>query len=402
MWKLAFRNVFRHRARTLLTLAAVAFGVASLIVSTGFISDFLLQLREATIHSQYGHLQVYKSGYYKIGTRAPYDYMIEDAGTWITKLRQLEHVAEITQRINFSGLLSNGRTTFPIIGEGVDSEKERRLANYIQFMAGTHLAKDEKFSIIVGQGVANALNLKVGDSAILLVNTRGGALNTFDFKVVGVFQTFSKEYDDRAVRIPLSAAQDLLATQAAHSLVFLLSDTSYTDEVMLETIRHLPQEKFEVKTWFDLADFYQKSVELYRRYFSVLYLIILGLVLLSVANNINMTIYERTGEFGTLLALGNRAGYVFRLIVEETFFLGLIGSVLGVALGTLVALLISTIGIPMPPMPNTNAAYIAHIQIVPREVITAFGIGLFATIGAAFLPARRASRLLVAEALRHN
>jgi putative ABC transport system permease protein len=374
VWKLAFRNVFRHRARTSLTLAAVAFGVASLIVSTGFISDFLLQLREATIHSQYGHLQVYKSGYYKMGNRAPY----------------------------FSGLLSNGRTTFPIIGEGVDSEKERRLGNYIQFTAGTPLANEEKFSIIIGQGVANALNLKVGDSAILLVNTRGGALNTFDFKVVGVFQTFSKEYDDRAVRIPLSAAQDLLATQAAHSLVFLLSDTSYTDEVMRETIRRLPQEKFEVKTWFDLADFYQKSVELYRRYFSVLYLIILGLVLLSVANNVNMTIYERTGEFGTLLALGNRAGYVFKLIVEETFFLGLIGSVLGVVLGIGVALVISTIGIPMPPMPNTNSGYIAHIRIVPREVITAFGIGLFSTVGAAFLPARRASRLPVVEALRHN
>jgi putative ABC transport system permease protein len=402
VWKFAFRNVFRHRTRTLLTLGAVAFGVISLIVSTGFIGDFLLQLREATIHSQYGHLQVYKRGYYELGRRAPYEYMIDDAGKWIAELERIEHVVAVTQRINLSGLLSNGRTTYPVVGEGVDPIKEQRLSNYMRFIEGQQFANDAQFSIIIGQGVANALNLKVGDSAILLVNTRGGALNTFDFKVVGIFQSFSKEYDDRAVRIPLVAAQELLATQAAHSLVFLLSDTGYTDDVAREVASRLPQATFEIKRWIDLADFYQKSVELYRRYFTVLYLIILGLVLLSVANNVNMTIYERTGEFGTLLALGNRSRSVFKLIVQESLFLGLVGATLGLSIGIVIALLISAIGISMPPMPNTNSGYVAHIQIVPREVITAFAIGLFSTVGAALLPACRASRLSIAEALRHN
>ena len=402
MWKLALRNVFRHRSRTLLTLAAVGFGVVSLIFSTGFIHDFLEQFREATIHSQYGHLQVFKAGYYKFGTRAPFDYMIDDADKNLVGLRQLAHVADISPRVNFSGLLSNGRTTFPIVGEGIDPEKERRLSSFMVFTSGAHLSKNENFSIVIGQGVANTLNLKVGDAAILLLNTRGGALNTFDFKVAGIFQTFSKEYDDRAVRISLPAAAELLASKAVHSMVFMLSDTAHTDEVARQVGELLPKNQFELKTWFELADFYQKTVDLYGRYFLVLYLIILGLVLLSVANTVNMTLYERTGEFGTLAALGSRPRTLFGLIMREAALLGLLGSVGGVVTGILLAIIISAIGISMPAMPNANAGYTAHVSIVPMEVAKSFVIGLIGTLGAAILPARRAARLKVVEALRYN
>ena len=71
MWNLALRNVFRHRSRTMLTLGAIIFGVVFLILSSGFVEDFFIQLREATINSQYGHLQVYRAGYYDRGRRSP-------------------------------------------------------------------------------------------------------------------------------------------------------------------------------------------------------------------------------------------------------------------------------------------------------------------------------------------
>jgi putative ABC transport system permease protein len=402
MWKLAFRNVFRQRSRTALTLAAIVSGVASLILSAGFIQDFFIQLREATIHSQFGHLQVYKKGYYELGRKAPFQYMLEEPDKMVARLSQLERVAEVTPRINVFGLLSNSRTTFPVIGEGVDPEKDLRLASYMKLISGTRLGRKDVFTMMIGQGVANSLNLKVGDNTTLLVNTREGAINTFDFKITGVFQTFSKEFDDRAVRIPLGAAQELLATKAAHSLVFALTDTLHTDDVALELRHILPADQFEIKTWYELADFYQKAVDLYERYFLVLHIIILGLVLLSVANSVNMSIFERTGEFGTIMALGNRGSAVFKLIVQEIFILALIGSVVGAVLGLMLAVTISAVGIPMPPMPNTNTGYTALIRIVPWEVGKAIAVGFCGTLGAALLPARRAARLHVVDALRCN
>jgi putative ABC transport system permease protein len=402
MWNLAFKNVFRQKYRTGLTLAAIVFGVVSLILIGGFVQDFFIQLREATINSQFGHLQLYKTGYYEQGRRSPYQFMIENPEDLIANLGQIENVASITPRVNFSGLLSNGRNTFPIIGEGIHPEKEQRLSGHVTLLSGSQLTKDEIYTMLVGQGVANSLNLKVGSNATLLVNTRDGALNTYDFKVVGIFQTFSKEFDDRAIRIPLAAAQELLATKAVHSLVFALTDTAFTDKIAQEIDHLLPNDQFELKTWYQLADFYQKAVDLYQRYFLVLHIIILGLVLLSVANSVNVTVYERTGEFGTLMALGNRGRDVFQLVLQETLVLASIGSVAGIALGVTLAVGISAIGIPMPPMPNTNSGYTALIRIVPWELAKAFAIGFSATICAALLPARRASKLKVVEALRYN
>ena len=402
MWKLAARNISRHKTRTALTLGAIVLGVVGLILTGGFVEDIFTQLREATIHSQIGHLQLYKAGYYTAGRRSPYQHMIQDSHKKIMELRELPHVVDLMPRVNFSGLLSNGRTSFPVIGEGVDPAKEARLSTYIVIKEGRQLAPKDAYGIMLGSGVATALNLRPGENISLLLNTPDGALNTLDLQVIGVFQTFSKEYDDRAVRIPLSTAAELLSTTAVHSLVFALDDWTATDEVATLLRRQLPREQFEIKTWYELSDFYQKTVELYRRHFAVLRLIILGMVLLSVANSINMNIYERTGELGTLRAIGHRAGRVFRLVVAESFVLGLTGSVLGTVAGSVAALAISAIGIPMPPMPNTDIAYTAHIQLVPAELVFAFLIGLFASILAALWPAWRISRLPIVDALARN
>ena len=126
------------------------------------------------------------------------------------------------------------------------------------------------------------------------------------------------------------------------------------------------------------------------------------MVLLSVANSVNMTLFERTREFGTMLALGDRAGKVFQLIMTESLLLGLLGAAVGMSLGCIAAWIISAIGIPMPPPPNANIGYTAFIRLVPLEVLTAGGIGFVATCLAAVMPARRVSRMQVVDALRQG
>jgi len=152
-----------------------------------------------------------------------------------------------------------------------------------------------------------------------------GGLNSLDLEVVGTFRSFSKEYDDRAVRVPLAAAQTLLATGGAHTVVVALDDTARTDEVLADLRGQLPAGEFEVAPWYEVADFYQKTVELYRGQFGVLQLIVLVMVVLGVANSVNTTLYERTGEFGTMLALGNRRREVFRLAMARTSSSGSLG-----------------------------------------------------------------------------
>jgi putative ABC transport system permease protein len=249
--------------------------------------------------------------------------------------------------------------------------------------------------------LANAFKLGVGDSVNLVLSTREGAMSTLDFKIVGIFRSLSKEYDARAVRIPLPAAQELTATSGVNAVVVLLADTDSTARARGDLEARLPP-GYEVKTWQELADFYNSTAALYERQFGVLQGIILVMLLLSVANSVNMTLHERTPEFGIMRALGRTGGDVFRLAVLETALLGAIGAALGIAVGAALAAVISLIGIPMPPPSNSESGFTAAIQIVPITLAAAFALGVFASIGAALLPARHLARIPVVEVLRRG
>lgn len=401
MFALASRNIFRNKARTALTLTVVGAGVAGLILTGGFVADALLQLQEATIHSQLGHVQVFRKDFYEKGSRNPNQYLIETPAEIIDVAHTLPGVEELTARLAFSAVLNNGRTDFAIVGEGIEPEKEAKLGSLLQVVAGRNLDKGDVNGIVIGEGVAAATKLKPGDRATVLLNTVQGALNTADFEVLGVFRSFSKDYDSRAIRVTLPAAQELMGTRAVNAVVLLLSTTEATDSSAKSLRQQLKADRYEVKTWRELADFYDKTAGLYQRQFAVLELIILVAVLLSVVNAVNMSVYERTSEFGTLMAMGTHSKAVSNLILKENVLLGLIGSSGGTLLGIALALLISAIGVTMPPPPNSNSGYVAAIHLEAATVATAFLIGFVATFVAAWLPARRVARIQVVDALRH-
>ena len=398
----ALRNVFRQRIRSAGTLAAISLGVAGLILAGGFVQDIFYQLGEAVIHSQSGHIQVSYQGYREGRTRSPESYLIDRPDALKAELANIPGVDFAMARLGFAGVVNNGKRDLGIIGEGVEPAAEAKLGTYLRYIEGRALSDGDRDGIVVGQGVARMLGLKIGDRVNLVISLAQGAVNTLDFEVVGVFQSFSKDFDARAVRIPLVAARELMDNTSAHLVVLVLNNTQDTEAVRYSLKKNVDLVKFEVTTWRELSDFYDKTIQLYDRQFGVLRLIILLMVLLSVSNSVNMTLFERTREFGTLLALGEKPRRVFELIMTESMLLGVIGAVLGVAVGCMTAWGISVIGIPMPPPPNANIGYTAYIRLVPLDVLTAGLIGFVATMLAAILPARRASRLFIVDALRQG
>jgi putative ABC transport system permease protein len=402
MFSLALHNLLRRPGRTALTLAAIALGVAGLILAGGFVADVFLQLRESVVNSQLGHMQVYREDYSARGRAEPYRYMIEKPDETLRRLPQEPAIKAVMQRIYFTGLANNGRADLPVIGEGIEPAREAQLGSAVHYLEGRALAAEDQYAIVLGEGLARALGLKPGGFVTLLVNTPDGALNSLEFQVVGVFRTISQDYDARAVRIPLPVAQELLATTSVHALVFALRDTAETARVAESVQAALAGQGYELKTWEELADFYRKTVDLYQRQYQVLEIIILVLVVLGVANSVAMGVYERIGEFGTLMALGWRGQRLMKLVIMENVLLGAAGALGGVALGAGFAWWISAVGIPMPPPPNTNMGYEAHIQIVPQVLVVAAMIGFIATVLASLWPAWSSRRLNPVEALRHN
>lgn len=400
--KLALRNIFRHRGRTLMTLASILFGVVALILAGGFIEDTIVETGESMIRSSTGHVQIARKGYWEFGSQQPEKYLIGDVDRLRQQMAAAPGVQDVMFRLGFSGLLGNGRTDWSIVGEGVEPDREARLASYITVIEGRQLTDKDQFGMMIGAGVAKALKVGPGDTATLLVSAAGGATNLLEFEVVGVFQTFSKDYDARTVRITLGAAQELLATPGAHTGVMLLKNTPDTQAVAEFLRGNLSAEGFEIKSWVDLNEFYNQTVTLYQQQFGFLTVIILVMLLLSVSNTVNIGIFERVSEFGTMMAIGNRSSRVFGLIVTESVCLGVIGSLAGAAIGVALALAISEIGIPMPPPPNADQGYISKILVVPGVVLLSIFTGIVAALFASLLPAHKVSRMHIAEALRQG
>ncbi|HED00558.1 MAG TPA: ABC transporter permease [Proteobacteria bacterium] len=410
--KLAFRNVFRNKVRSLITLAAIAFGCISLIIAGGFFEDTFLQMREGYIHGHLGHIQVYEKGYLEKGNTRPFDYMIEHPEKVKELIASVDHVKFITPRITFSGLLSTGENTVSILSQGINPEGEQAISvietvkganTGVGIEAGENLSRGDMYDVILGRGLAKAMGSKVGNFVILVSNTVGGALNALDMKVKGVFFTASKEFDDHALRMPIATAQALLRTDKVQTLVALLDKTENTDLVKNQLVNLFRDEdlNLELKPWYEMADFYNKTVELYSRQFLVLKLIIAVIVVLSIFNTINMSIWERTREIGTIMALGSKRYEVLKLFLLEGLILGILGGLIGVTVGTGLGYVISLIGIPMPPPPGATVGWVAHIRVVPQLLFSSFLIALISSLLSSFYPAFKASRLVIADALRH-
>ena len=397
---LAARNVLRNTTRSLLSLAAIAVGVAGLILSGGFVNDLIFQLGERVIHSQSGHVQVGRSGYFASGSRAPGRYLVSPDDVARLAVEKAPHVVQAMRRVGFSGLLGNGRSSYPIVGEGIEPDKEAKLGTYLVLAEGRALSSRDRYGALVGAGVARAMGLKAGSSFSVVAPTVDEAMNTVDLQVVGIFNSFSKDYDDRTIKVPLETAQELVDTNGANIIVLLLAQTRHTAQVAASLQERAHGLGLEVKTWDWLNDFYWKAVALYDRQFGVLRLIVLLMVVLAVAGAINMGVFERAGEFGTMRALGNRNSDVMRLVLIEGALMGIIGAMFGLLFGWAAAWGLSELGIPMPPPPNSNLEYVARIRLSPGVLITAVAIGALATVIASAIPAVRVARIPIADALR--
>ncbi len=403
--KLAIRNVFRNRRRTLITLAAMAFGVAAVIVFGGFVHSIYWGVRESTIRSQVGHIQLYRAGYSEKGNLAPYDYLIADYPALRAKLLKLPHVKAVTARLGFSGLISTGDTTTSFVGTGVQPESETDLSALAVIVDGKELASRDPRGATLGVGLARAFGVKPGDELTLLTTTRHGSINALALKVRGVWESGEKAYDDRFLRVGLPEVQRLIDLEGGEvqSVVLLLDRTENTAAVRADIERLISERglPLELRTWEDLALRYHQVRELFGRIFAVLTLIVSIMVVFGITNTMTMAIFERTREIGTIMALGTRARGVVTMFVLEGVALGVLGGVAGLLLGIGLAKAITMLGIQLPPPPGSTRGFAVQIFVVPEVLGQAFRLSLITAALASLYPAWRAARLNVVEALRH-
>jgi putative ABC transport system permease protein len=399
----AIRNIGRNKRRSGAIVALIALGSAALLVAGGYASANFTGLRETTIRNGVGHLQIGGRGF--AGQEdTPLGRGLDDVEGLRRSVSADPRVRAAAARIEFTGLASNGNQSVAVLGRGVEPEEEYGRAGFApKIVEGRRVATGAGHEAMAAAGLARSLNLKPGDRLTLLSATVDGAINGLDTVIVGIYTTGIREMDERSLVVRVDTAQALLNTTRVSKLVVVLNRTEDTADARAALLARLNAEgrAVDILTWSDLAAFYHQVRGLFSGIFTFLGLIITALVVLSAGNAMTMTVMERVQEIGTLMAVGTTRLRIMGMFVVEGLGLGMIGGGLGLLLGYALAVGLTRAGIRMPPPPTFTTGFPLVISVVP-VLYAAVLILMIVTLGvAAVLPAARAARLRITDALGH-
>jgi putative ABC transport system permease protein len=221
--------------------------------------------------------------------------------------------------------------------------------------------------------------------------------------VAGIVTTGFKEMDARLLTVPLASAQRLLESSRVTKLVVGLDKTENTDEVYAALLPQLAgsHQRFAIRKWIDLADYYKQVRMMMSGIFVFLGVIVFFMVVTSSANTLMMAMFERTREIGTMLAMGTPRSWLVALFLGEALFTGILAAAIGVATGTGLGALLNRSGVLLPPPPGTSVGMALKVIHEPALMIGAAVLVLATLALASLMPAFRASRLRIVEALSH-
>ncbi|RLA06151.1 MAG: ABC transporter permease [Gammaproteobacteria bacterium] len=402
-FKLAWLNVRRNGRRSIITIMITAIGIAAVLIGIGFANFTYVSLQERSAREA-GHLQVAHKDFFDKQEETPMQYGLDNYQTLAQKMLQNNQVKYAVEKIQFSGLISNGDKSAVFIGSGINPSAEFKAKGpFLTITSGNTLSTREKADdpkILIGKGLAKIMQAKVGDSLTLMGSTTNGGLNAIDVTVHGITDTGNPEIDKRQIFVNVKVAQDLLQTKKVSLLSLYLYETDKTDLVKKSLQKEKPD--FAWQTWLDVAFYYVGVKNLYNRIFGLLGFIIILIVFFSIVNTIGMSVVERTREIGALRALGTYNSEVKFNFMLEGGIIGIIGSIVGAIIALITSLVLLVLDLQMPPPPGSNKGYPLVIDIPAEIYAPIVVISIMLCMIAAFIASSKAVKKPITEALSHT
>jgi ABC-type lipoprotein release transport system permease subunit len=335
LWKLAIRDLGRNKRRSGLTLVAVALGLGLLVLTSGLIEGSVWGTIENNIRVQSGHLQMREESYDEDKVSLKWEDLLGDPQGLVAQAQNLPEVQAATPVLWASGILATGDESVGVRVFGIDPLAEMSAPFREGLVAGAFLAPDDRSGVLIGRRLAESLGVSAGDDIKLLVNTSDEQPDEAIFTIRGLYDTGTPAYDEVTLFLPLSKAQTFTrAGERASAIVILLHDKENAD-VVASALR---APGLNVLTWHDLNQMILQAVEMSMGIMNLMYLVVLAVVAVVIANTLLMSVFERTREMGILAALGMKGRQVLAMFVLEAGTLAMIGVVLGLLLGSMGAL----------------------------------------------------------------
>jgi ABC-type lipoprotein release transport system permease subunit len=402
---LAWRNMWRNWRRTAIALVAIVLGITLLLFFDGLIKGSDQAIFGNAVRLYGGNLQVHASGFRAKANRLPL-LPLENADAVIQAARAQPNVIAATMRIATAGIVSSHGNALPVAITAIEPAIEAPLSLQAENITqGRFLSDADGDAILIGQGLAERLEVGLGDRVTLLGRSKNELMRQHTMTIVGIYDLHTPEVEKGAVFIPLIDGQTLynLRGQATEAAIFL-QQVGTEDTVMSALQAQLPG--YEVDSWQTLRPEIRQTLDSKFAFTSFIGIVVLIIAGIGILNLMLMAVFERTREMGVLAALGMKGRQIMGLFLLEGAFIGIVGAVIGCSLGALLIGWVGQVGISL-----SGASGMGEVMallgdrlypiITPADLLSRGALVIVIAAIASLYPAWQASRTEPAQALHH-
>jgi ABC-type lipoprotein release transport system permease subunit len=403
MLRLAWRNVWRNRRRSLINVAAMGFGLAAIMFGQSMMRSLQFQLVEKATGSFTGHVRIERRDIDE--PKFPDKFMTKPEEA--AKLMAADpRILVWGRRIHMTGLVSSPNMSLGALICAVEPDKENQITDMAGYLKQGHYLETGTKGVVMGKKIAGRLDVRLGEKVVLMAQAADGSMGAEAFRVVGIHETGSESFDGQMVWVPLAAMQELLGRPGqANELAGKVRNIEDADAVAADLDAKLGPGNVGAMSWKKIDKEIIGIQAFQDGMLTVVLVIVFIIVALGILNTQLMSLFERVREFGVLMAMGARPRWIVRLLIVESALLGLVGAVFGLLVGTALIGHFGRHGLFLPvgdafkyflPFPSV-------IYLRPSWGMHAFATAtvFLVTLLATLPPALRAGRLKPSEALRH-
>ena len=409
LFKIAVRNLFRYKRRTLLTVSLIAIGVIFVLgyisISGSFKNMMIGQITDSSI----GHLQVHRKGFLASIETLPLTMNMKPQAVKKLEgiLNQQAEIEAYSPRIKFGGMFSNFVETSSVRLNGVYPEKEFKTIPLLTSRIQNGQKTLSKGEIFIPELLARGMKVKEGDVVVVVATNKDGSVNGKQFKVAGILESVTGP-GGRDGYVHIEDAMEVLRMSEMEitEIAIRLKEFSKVDSFTQKLEGLLSQEKnkegkpiFEVHSWQKLSPFYNiaRMIDMMTIFIQ---LMLIAVVLISIMNVMIMAVYERIREIGTIAAIGTLPRKILSMFVMEGFCLGVAGTVIGTIIGLVIIFILNVSGWVTFDF-GRQKGIVMSPTIDPMDILFISLIVILVSVVASLQPAFKASRMEPIKALRH-
>ncbi|MFH5833795.1 ABC transporter permease [Halalkalibaculum sp. DA384] len=403
-FKLAWRNIWRNRRRTIITLASIVVAVALSAITRSSQEGQYDNMIESTVGTFTGYIQVHANGYWDEQTLNN-SFVLSDSLQ--QQVRQVESVTTIAPRIESYALAATSEQSRPAMVMGIDVEAERALsAPQNRLREGRYFESNSEQAALVGHELMERLDAQIGDSLVLIGQGYRGMNATGLYPIRGTVSYPNPQLNSSLVYLPLEAAQNFFVAPDRITTAALILDDAREVQPSVQQLRNrLSPDRYEVMSWEELMPELQQAIQADRGSGIIILMVLYMVVGFGILGTVLMMVSERTYEFGVMLSVGTPRSMILKILSCEVILISMLGSGLGILVSLPISWYFNVNPIQLTgDMESALQQYamepVLQFSVAPDIFLNQAVIVFFITLLFSLVPIIRAIRLNPVEAMR--